>query len=184
MLTLPPRVFAGFISTAVGLFTLLSCGSSEESTGLSGATAGEEGGPCLKQGGCDVGLVCTGGKCVKAGGTGGTGGTTGTTDANSDAAECSGSHPLIDASARFCAEGQCRCLATDSCFPQTTAAKCCAGQLECFTSDGGVECNGTHPIVDGGSRTCSQGVCYCSANDTCYPSATAFVCCSVSPTCA
>ncbi len=43
--------------------------------------------------------------------------------------------------------------------------------------DGDVICNGTHPIVDGGSRTCQVGDTYCAATDQCFPDDVAAQCC-------
>lgn len=47
-----------------------------------------------------------------------------------------------------------------------------------------VECMGTHPLLDGGTRLCAPGHCYCPSNDTCFAAGVATTCCSVAPTCA
>jgi hypothetical protein len=96
---------------------------------------------------------------------------------------CTGTHPLVDGGDRTCAAGQCRCEGTDLCFSRALVAGCCAGTFRCFDADGGAQCTGTHPLLDAGSRFCAPGVCYCSANDTCYAPGVATTCCSVAPTC-
>jgi hypothetical protein len=45
---------------------------------------------------------------------------------------CMGSHPLLDAGARFCAPGSCRCVSTDACFPMAQIDRCCVGNRTCF----------------------------------------------------
>ena len=44
---------------------------------------------------------------------------------------------------------------------------------------GEVECNGTHPNVNGQARTCDEGSCYCAGDpvDTCFPEDTVEACC-------
>lgn len=134
-----------------------------------GGTAGGAGGSAGASGG-------SGGR-----GGGGTGGAV-PADAGPDAPlSCNGTHPLLDGG-RYCKMGECRCEATDSCFPRNTVASCCRGNYQCFGGDGGVQCNGTHPLLDGG-RYCGRGVCYCPVNDTCYSPSIATVCCGVTPTC-
>jgi hypothetical protein len=45
---------------------------------------------------------------------------------------------------------------------------------------GAITCSGTHPIVNGMSRTCNAGDTYCPAPvDSCFSDATASYCCSV-----
>lgn len=123
-----------------------------------------------------------------------------TTDAGTDAATvmdvvtpidvpaCVGTHPLLDAGARFCASGQCYCPTSgtngDSCLPAATAAACCPGRtVSCAGGgDAGSTCPaGTHPLVDGGARYCDPGLCYCPspgiAGDSCLPAAVAAACC-------
>lgn len=38
---------------------------------------------------------------------------------------CTGSHPLVDGSARFCGTGDCYCSSRDTCFASAIAAICC-----------------------------------------------------------
>jgi hypothetical protein len=45
---------------------------------------------------------------------------------------CMGSHPLLDAGARFCGLGQCRCVQTDACFSMSQIDRCCEGARTCF----------------------------------------------------
>ena len=58
------------------------------------------------------------------------------------------------------------------------------------SSDGGVDARGdapfdldgascafSHPLVDGGARTCAPGKCYCAQRDSCYSTAVASACC-------
>jgi hypothetical protein len=94
-----------------------------------------------------------------------------------------GSHPLVDGGARFCAVDACYCGNKDACFPVATAAACCPSQPVC-ASDAGAQCQGTHPLVDGGARFCAIGACYCGNNDACFPVATAAACCASQPVCA
>lgn len=42
-----------------------------------------------------------------------------------------GTHPLLDAGARFCAPGHCFCPPTDSCRPSTVAQACCPVTVVC-----------------------------------------------------
>jgi hypothetical protein len=51
---------------------------------------------------------------------------------NGGVAGCTSSHPLVDAGARFCAPGFCRCNNTDACFPMSQIAGCCEGPQTCF----------------------------------------------------
>ena len=105
-----------------------------------------------------------------------------------DAPMCRGTHPLLDAGARFCDPGQCYCPSPgangDSCLPMGTAAACCPGRSVRCTSgaDAGPTCpTGTHPLVDGGARFCGPGQCYCPSPgvgaDSCLPAGTAAACC-------
>ena len=231
------RVLVLLVASGFGLS--IACSGDDGTDAMATRPAGTEGGACLPSGGCDVGLVCSGGKCQRsgaggssgaggtgggsgnsgasgtgaagggggsggssagsggatpdgsstggssAGGTGG-GGTAGTSsgeDAGTDAATCTGSHPLVDGGTRFCAADQCRCEDTDTCYPTRQAARCCNGRMRCFAPDGGVACEGTHPLVDGGARFCEAQRCYCPGNDACYPSATARVCCGEAAQC-
>lgn len=48
--------------------------------------------------------------------------------------------------------------------------------------DADVICPGSHPMFDDTNRWCDPG-CYCSANDTCYPSDVAAACCEVDVVC-
>jgi hypothetical protein len=232
---------------ALVLIGVSSLGSSTACSGDDGSDvmgshpAGTEGGACLPSDGCDVGLVCRGGKCQRAdgGGTGGASGASGSSGTNGTGATggasgsggssagsggtssggsstggssaggtsgggsagtspggsggtggnggtggaCTGSHPIVDGGTRFCAAGQCRCEDTDTCYPTQQAARCCNGRLRCFVQDGGVACEGTHPLVDGGARFCDEQRCYCPGNDTCYPAATARACCGEAAQC-
>lgn len=104
-----------------------------------------------------------------------------------DVPACTGSHPLLDAGARFCAVGQCYCPPSgangDSCLPAATASACCPGRrVVCANADAGVMCpTGTHPLLDAGARFCAAGQCYCpptgAGGDSCLPSGVAATCC-------
>ena len=230
-------------ASSCGIALLIACSGDDESGDLTTRPAGTEGGACLPSGGCDVGLVCKGGKCARAdasgvggasgaGGSGAAGGATGSGgstsgaggglpdgsstggassggssaggssaggsssggsagsagtssggDGGTDGGACNGTHPLVDAGARFCAPGQCRCEDTDTCYASAQAARCCQGRMRCFVPDAGIACEGTHPLVDGSARFCEQARCYCPANDACYPSATARACCGEAAQC-
>lgn len=102
-----------------------------------------------------------------------------------------GTHPLLDAGARFCGPGQCYCptpgASGDSCFPAGTSSACCPGRSMTCTSavaDAGPACpTGTHPLVDGGARFCAAGSCYCPSSDACRPVAVARMCCPTAVIC-
>jgi hypothetical protein len=50
-----------------------------------------------------------------------------TKDAGSlDASDCKGSHPLLDASVRYCSPKHCYCATRDVCLAEQIAASCCA----------------------------------------------------------
>src|SRR6185503_5306996 len=110
--------------------------------GSTGGVGGSSGGGSSGSGGSSGGGASGDGAGGSA--TGGTGG--------SDAGACSGSHPLVDGGTRFCAAGECRCENSDTCYPTRQAARCCQGPMRCFVPDGGLACEGTHPLVDGGAR--------------------------------
>ncbi len=113
-----------------------------------------------------------------AAGSAGSGGGAGSTSV-----ECNGSHPTEENGQRVCPVGQCRCQASDTCFPSDQAARCCEGEIRCFTNDGTVDCKGTHPVVTEDGRSCEAGSCYCEARDACFPSAIAALCCAEPPIC-
>lgn len=102
-----------------------------------------------------------------------------------------GTHPLLDAGARFCGPGQCYCppagASGDSCLPMGTAPACCPGRsMTCVVAigDAGPTCpTGTHPLVDGGARFCAPGSCYCPSSDACRPVAIARMCCPTAVIC-
>jgi hypothetical protein len=158
-------------------------GSSGSSGSNGSAGAGGSGGSSAGSGGTSSDASSTGGSSA-GGGSAGTssGGDAAGGDAGSGGA-CTGSHPLVDGGTRFCAAGQCRCEDNDTCYPTQQAARCCNGRMRCFASDGGVACEGTHPLVDGSARFCEQQRCYCPGNDTCYPAATARACCGEAAQC-
>jgi hypothetical protein len=164
------------------------CGSSDDSSFGGGGTAGSATGGSAGGGATSGGAAGNGATSGGAAGNGAAGGGGAGTDAGSggaagSAGACSGTHPLLDAGTRFCAAGECRCVDTDTCYSQSTASGCCKGKLECFTADGGVSCEGTHPLLDGGLRFCAAASCYCSANDTCFPAKVAKTCCGVKLEC-
>jgi hypothetical protein len=106
--------------------------------------------------------------------------------------QCEGSHPLLSDQNRYCAAGDCYCNDPfDTCFPSETAKACCENTPRCGSnpSDRGVNCAGTHPIIEP-IRTCTSGNCFCSDGDggdwdVCLPKAVADSCCppGVSLTC-
>jgi hypothetical protein len=166
-------------------------GGSNGSSGSSGsngsAGAGGSGGSSAGSGGTSSDASSAGG--TSAGGSSG-GGSAGTSPGGDGAGgdggsggACAGSHPLVDGGTRSCAAGQCRCEDTDTCYPTQQAARCCNGRMRCFASDGGIACEGTHPLVDGSARSCEEQRCYCPGNDTCYPAASARACCGEAAQC-
>jgi hypothetical protein len=160
-----------FGSTCFGVFALaglfVACGSSDDST-LGGTGGASSGGSKASGGSAGADGSASGGS--SAGGSAG-------------APSCTGTHPLLDGGTRFCAVGECRCEATDMCFPRASAASCCEGPFTCFQSDGPLECTRQHPAVDGSVRFCETGRCYCAPADTCFPAAIAAVCCPTEPQC-
>jgi len=153
-------------ATLLAAVLAVACGSEDDANLGSGSDGGAGTGGSAGSGSAGQG---NGGGAGNAGASGGP--------------QCTGTHPLVDAGIRFCAPGECRCESDDTCYPQADAARCCTGQLRCFTPDGGVTCEGRHPQVDGSARFCDAGDCYCSANDTCYPAAIAALCCGLAPQC-
>ena len=53
-------------------------------------------------------------------------------DSDFDAAQCVGSHPLVDGGLRFCAPQHCYCAAKDACFAKSIAERCCPGAIVCY----------------------------------------------------
>lgn len=140
-------------------------------------TPGTNGDSCLPTG---TAAACCPGRSVRCAGGGDAGPTCPT-----------GTHPLLDAGARFCSPGQCYCppagTGGDSCLPMGTASACCPGRAMTCTSpivDAGPACPaGTHPLVDGGARFCAPGSCYCPSSDACRPVAVARTCCPTAVIC-
>src|SRR6185295_6446563 len=103
----------------------------------------------------------------------------GAADASTDApSQCMGSHPLLDAGARFCAQGDCYCRSNDACFPAATADRCCESDPVCAPEGGTPACMGSHPLLDAGARFCAPGQCRCVATDACFPAAQIAACCA------
>lgn len=106
---------------------------------------------------------------------------------------CTGTHPLLDGTRRYCEPGDCFCGDPDSCFPAAIAAACCSAAPTCGDADGGTPppldggggaiCTGTHPLLDGSRRYCESGDCFCGDPDNCFPMEIASTCCSVTPVC-
>jgi hypothetical protein len=53
-------------------------------------------------------------------------------DAPLDGNGCMGRHPLVDAGARFCEQGDCYCLPNDKCLPMAVAQGCCNVPVKCY----------------------------------------------------
>jgi len=127
---------AGSSSTG-GAGTSGSAGAGAQSGGAGGTGGAATGGSSGSGGAATGGSAGSGG--APTGGSAGAGGSTGGSnrDASADApVQCMGSHPLLDAGARFCAPGACYCQKNDACFPATTAASCCETTPVCAW-DGG-----------------------------------------------
>ncbi len=155
---------AGLAVLAAGI--AWGCGSGD--SGLDGAGGGNTGGVAGN---------------TASGGAAGTSGSAGSASGGSAGLSCQGDHPLVDAGDRYCGEGECRCIASDKCFSDKDAARCCEGELECFREGGRFECKGAHPQVDGSARFCENGDCYCEARDACLPAEIAATCCPETPKC-
>jgi hypothetical protein len=52
-------------------------------------------------------------------------------DGSMDGASCSGSHPIVDAGARYCNPGDCYCMPNDKCLAMTIASTCCTVAPKC-----------------------------------------------------
>jgi hypothetical protein len=163
-----------FGAALLGAGVLVACGS-EDDSGLGGTdgSAGSSSG----------GSAGSAGSAAGSAGQAGSAGNAGSGAGGSAGAECTSTHANTEAGAPACAPGECRCQTTNLCYPREQAARCCEGELRCFTEDGGVDCEGRHPEVDGGTRFCKSGDCYCEANDTCFPAKTATLCCGPSAKC-
>ena len=110
---------------------------------------------------------------------------------------CTGTHPLLDGGARFCAPTDCYCPPQgtglgDTCYASAIAAACCGRGLVCPGTDASVTdaavCVGTHPLLDAGARFCGPGNCYCpptssGTGEACYPVGIASGCCPRTVTC-
>jgi hypothetical protein len=96
---------------------------------------------------------------------------------------CNGSHPLLDAGARFCSQGSCYCKTKDACYPSATAASCCDSDPVCAWDDGGTTCNGSHPLLDASARFCAPGYCRCVTTDACFPMSQITTCCAGTSVC-
>ena len=108
-------------------------------------------------------------------------------------ASCNGEHPLFDATRRWCDPG-CYCSTSDACFAADVADACCDVDVVCgppAMPDGGVTCNGTHPLVrtTPPTRYCAPGTCSCGdlamdpPLDVGYPMDVADACCPVAIVC-
>jgi hypothetical protein len=161
-------------------------------TSSSTSTAGGNGGAGTTGGGTsgNAGTATSGtagsgtaGSSGAGGGSGGAGGSTSDASTEMDGAvQCMGTHPLVDGGARFCAVDACYCGNRDACFPVATATACCPSQPVC-ASDAGPQCQGTHPLLDGGARFCAPGHCRCVNTDACFPMSDIDRCCQGTRTC-
>lgn len=183
---------AGGKSNASGGTTTSTAGSSSSTGGGDGSGGGNP------SGGDEAGGASPSGGGTASGGTGmseggaSLGGADGTAGAGGAAIECSGAHPIVADKTRYCATDSCYCSDPfDTCFPEATAAACCATTPRCGDEpkDRGVNCAGAHPVI-GPPRTCEPGNCFCSDGDAkkydvCLPKAVADSCCppGVSLTC-
>jgi hypothetical protein len=142
--------------------------------------------------------VARDGACYRAdGGVAPSDAGTGDGSTSDDGAMCMGTHPLFDATRRWCDTGSCYCgdgVALDVCYPEAAATACCPVAVVCGPPDGGAPaddagtgCMGQHPNVEGTRRFCDPGSCYCGdaamGLDVCYVAAEAVACCPVTPTC-
>ena len=160
---------------------LASCGGSDDAAFSSSIPDGQERGACRMDGSCDVGLECRSQLCVMPGSSsGGSNGSTGGSASMSDAGESSstagksmttgGSNPtagsgMTDGGASLGGGGD-------------------PGSAGAGGGGGPVECNGSHPLLNGKTRYCAEDACYCNDPfDTCFPSETAAACCENTPRC-
>jgi hypothetical protein len=158
-----------------GALWLAACGSNDDS-GLesTGGGAGTS---------ADGSAGSSSGGSAGSAGTAGASGSSGSGTGGSAGSDCTGTQPEVDAGERYCAPGQCRCEGSDLCFDREVVEACCDGKFRCFSKDGGADCEGRHPEVDGGARFCKPGDCYCQPSDTCYAADSAAACCPTAPKC-
>jgi len=133
----------GFFACAIITATLVGCGSSESDpvvggsgatggSGGSGSPGGTGGGSGSTASGGSGGVAATGGIAGSGGGAGASG-SSGAAGA-AGAPSCNGTHPLLDAGARFCGAGDCYCSNPDACFTEATASACCTVAVTCESS--------------------------------------------------
>jgi hypothetical protein len=175
-------------------FSQRNAGSGSSVGGSGGSGSGSAGSVGANgTGGAVAGSTGTGGAATAGGGgagvggaasAGGNSGSSGNPDASSDAAsQCSGTHPLLDAGARFCEQDACYCRNSDSCFPTATAWRCCESAPVCAWDMGAPTCTGTHPLLDAGARYCGPGQCRCVSTDACFPKWQIVMCCAGTSVC-
>jgi len=192
----------GIVSGLALVFAMMGCGDDDSpppgtDSGVrvdSGGGTGDGGGGGGDGGGGGGGMDAGPGGGTDAGPGGDTDAGPGPDDggvaADGATVMCTGTHPLLDAGARFCGAGDCYCpptgsVAGDTCYAATIARACCPGDVVCGAAgaDAGPGCMRTHPLLDGGARFCASGQCFCAAPDSCMPAATAAECCTVAVVC-
>ena len=156
------------IKWAVCVVLLAGFGCSDDS----GAAPGTEGGAC-EAGGCDDGLACLSNLCVDPSG----GSSAGGPDNASSSATGTGS----------AADGG---NGSDTGEPGSDTAGTDGDGTEVVDAgadSGGavdIQCDGSHPLLDGGARFCDENSCYCNDPfDVCFPADQAEACCNETPDC-
>ncbi len=154
----------------------IACSGDDGTEGLTTRPAGTEGGACLPSGGCDVGLSCVNGKCARAdasgtGGAVGSGGSGGSGAAGGALGSGGSSAGRGGAGSGGSSTGGSSAGGTSGGGSAGTSSGGTSG------SDAGATCNGTHPLLDGGTRFCAPNQCRCEDSDTCYASEQAARCC-------
>lgn len=151
--------------------TMTACSGSSDSA-FSGIPAGAERGPCREGGACDPGLECRSDLCVEA--TTSTGGSTSNSGGSTSNSGGSTTGGTSSSGGNASASGG-----------MSSGGTSTAGTGGGTNGDSStVECIGAHPNVEGTTRFCDTGSCYCSDPfDTCFDSTVASSCCNVAPLC-
>jgi len=192
-------------SSVFAALLLCGCGSGDSEFASSQGAAGTERGPCRSGGTCDPGLVCLSDVCVKMpdGGMSGNGGASGNTGGSSNGGSgtsgggssgkagsgnggsaASGGASGDGGSSSGGTSGAANGGSSASGGSSGAGGQASGGASGSGGGDGGVQCRGSHPNVEGQRRFCDVGSCYCTDPfDTCFSGSTADSCCNSTPIC-
>ena len=172
-----------------GIFAIAlpNCGGSDDTAFSSGASAGTEGGPCLADSRCDVGLECRSDVCVKPGGSQGSGGKSMSAGGSGDATAGDSGSVAGGGSTGGTSGGTNPTGGSGTSEGGATPSGTGGAEDAVGTSGAGgapIQCEGSDPLLSGQNRYCAADACYCNDPfDTCFPAATAEACCQNEPRC-